>query len=335
MGGADSDLEVVNPHLSTREERNARARTNQRISRARRLDYITSLEARLRQYESSGVAASQEVQASARGVEKQNSMLRSWLVRLTDISEGELYEWLRMSSESAEQSFESFLRRSKVINLSTDQADGILTTGDVTSVMPTQSTSMSYASERSYPDSPFTDASTLAFCSTSEPHSRQTSTPRVKLRNHSVPIAQRTSWTDPQYSLTSRLAAPMTFPTSNHYVNDPSRHYTQQEVNDGPNNYFGQDDSPYTANAYLGQMPHRMCPQPMPISPEYRSGHETMYQEPLGALGEPHPTTRLPDAFPTGIPFSEMPLQVLQESWISTDNVSHASAPELTSFSTF
>ncbi len=56
-----------------------RIRNNQRRSRARRKEYLHELEAKLRKYESTGVEASIEIQASARLVAEENKRLRALL----------------------------------------------------------------------------------------------------------------------------------------------------------------------------------------------------------------------------------------------------------------
>lgn len=56
-----------------------RIRNNQRKSRARRKEYLQELESKLRKYESMGVEASLEIQASARLVAEENRRLRALL----------------------------------------------------------------------------------------------------------------------------------------------------------------------------------------------------------------------------------------------------------------
>lgn len=56
-----------------------RIRNNQRKSRARRKEYLQELESKIRKYESMGVEASLEIQASARLVAEENRRLRALL----------------------------------------------------------------------------------------------------------------------------------------------------------------------------------------------------------------------------------------------------------------
>lgn len=60
----------------------SRIRDNQRRCRARRKEYIESLQGRLQQYEKKGTEATIEVQQAARGVAEENSRLRMLLNRL-------------------------------------------------------------------------------------------------------------------------------------------------------------------------------------------------------------------------------------------------------------
>lgn len=77
----------------SKEDRNTRARNNQRLSRARKVEYITSLEDRLRQFERGEVAATSEIQTRARAVDAENRTLRRLLCRalaLDDLALGDL-----------------------------------------------------------------------------------------------------------------------------------------------------------------------------------------------------------------------------------------------------
>lgn len=105
-----------------REVRNARARDNQRLSRARRAEYIASLEKRIHDFEKGGVAATQQMQNTARTIEKQNSQLRSWLCRYSGLREQDVSEWLRHPSDTAEEFFELFLNAKKSVSSSRDDS---------------------------------------------------------------------------------------------------------------------------------------------------------------------------------------------------------------------
>jgi hypothetical protein len=74
-----------------------RLRENQRRSRLRKKEYLTSLETRVRECESLGVAATVEVQKAARRVVWENSRLRE-LLRVKGVGEDEVGEWLRGGS---------------------------------------------------------------------------------------------------------------------------------------------------------------------------------------------------------------------------------------------
>lgn len=71
-----------------------RIRDNQRRSRARRKEYIDDLEQRLRRFERLGVEATTEVQAAARKVAKENTLLRSLLVT-HGVPNSEIDDYLR------------------------------------------------------------------------------------------------------------------------------------------------------------------------------------------------------------------------------------------------
>lgn len=60
----------------------ARIRINKQRSRARHQEYVTSLEARVRELEAAGVQATAEMQAAARGVAAENRRLRALLQHL-------------------------------------------------------------------------------------------------------------------------------------------------------------------------------------------------------------------------------------------------------------
>lgn len=64
-----------------------RIRNNQRKSRARKKEYLQELESKLRKYESMGVEASLEIQASARLVAEENRRLRALLQSLGVVSQ--------------------------------------------------------------------------------------------------------------------------------------------------------------------------------------------------------------------------------------------------------
>lgn len=94
--------------MPNREERNARARDNQRLSRARRSEYVSTLENKVHEFEKGGMAATQQMQASARVVERQNAQLKAWLCKTVGVREHDLSEWLKMSPDDAEKCFNAF-----------------------------------------------------------------------------------------------------------------------------------------------------------------------------------------------------------------------------------
>jgi len=71
-----------------------RLRENQRRSRLRKKEYLTSLETRVRECERLGVAATVEVQKAARRVVWENSRLRE-LLRVKGVGEDEVEKWLQ------------------------------------------------------------------------------------------------------------------------------------------------------------------------------------------------------------------------------------------------
>lgn len=100
----------------SREDRNARARNNQRQSRARRIEYIATLEAKVRHFESGGITATQELQLAARKIEAQNAQLRAWLSRAIGVTDRNILEWLKLSPEQAESCFAAFIVSRPFIN---------------------------------------------------------------------------------------------------------------------------------------------------------------------------------------------------------------------------
>lgn len=98
-------MKKVNNTATEEESRSAtltRVRDNQRRSRARRKEYIQSLEQRLRSFERLGVVASQEIQQAGRKVTKENALLRSLLV-LRGVTREEIAAFLKSHTESTPQ----------------------------------------------------------------------------------------------------------------------------------------------------------------------------------------------------------------------------------------
>ncbi|KAI9762956.1 MAG: hypothetical protein M4579_000019 [Chaenotheca gracillima] len=77
----------------------ARVRNNQRASRARRREYLETLELRVKQCEFRGAQASVEIQLAARKVARENALLRS-LLKLQGVSESEIAKYLHRSDDS-------------------------------------------------------------------------------------------------------------------------------------------------------------------------------------------------------------------------------------------
>ena len=74
---------------------------NQRLSRARRKDYIASLKEKVQQYEKEGVQVTKEVQMAAQRVVAENEKLRA-LLRESGFEEGKIGELLRVSQEGTD-----------------------------------------------------------------------------------------------------------------------------------------------------------------------------------------------------------------------------------------
>ncbi|BFZ57981.1 hypothetical protein PYCC9005_005039 [Savitreella phatthalungensis] len=85
---------------NSKEERNERARNNQRLSRARKVEYIQSLEQKLRQYERGDVQLASQIQSRARLVERDNRRLRGWLASLLGVGDAQVGEWCRIDDDS-------------------------------------------------------------------------------------------------------------------------------------------------------------------------------------------------------------------------------------------
>lgn len=78
----------------------ARIRENQRRCRARRKEYIESLENRIREYEKNTTKATIEIQQAARGVADENSKLRT-LLAYHGVSVDEVNDFLRLDQEGS------------------------------------------------------------------------------------------------------------------------------------------------------------------------------------------------------------------------------------------
>ena len=94
--------------------KNARVRENQRRSRARRAEYLKSLEDGLRTRHASEVTTAVEVQSAARHVLRQNGVLRRWLSQSINVSPSTLETWLSMDDQSAEARFQAHFRSMSV-----------------------------------------------------------------------------------------------------------------------------------------------------------------------------------------------------------------------------
>ncbi len=90
-----------------------RIRNNQRRSRARRKEYLQELESKLRKYESMGVEASTEIQASARLVVKENKRLRALLQSRGVVSQ-EIDRAIATSSVEAQTSSRASILEAKL-----------------------------------------------------------------------------------------------------------------------------------------------------------------------------------------------------------------------------
>ena len=75
----------------------ARVRNNQRRSRARRKEYLSEIEAKLRQYDSRGIEVTAEVQRAARGVISENRKLRRLLAH-HGVADEQVESYLRQST---------------------------------------------------------------------------------------------------------------------------------------------------------------------------------------------------------------------------------------------
>ncbi|KAK0480184.1 hypothetical protein IW261DRAFT_1476619 [Armillaria novae-zelandiae] len=81
--------------------RAARVRENQRQSRQRKRDYVSSLEQRLETFEKEGVKANVELQKVARAVSAENQKLRALLIERSGMSEADIQQHLREGSVSS------------------------------------------------------------------------------------------------------------------------------------------------------------------------------------------------------------------------------------------
>ncbi|KAK4181823.1 hypothetical protein QBC36DRAFT_316654 [Triangularia setosa] len=77
-----------------------RIRTNQRLARARRKEYVASLESRIAEYEQKGAQATLEIQLAARKVAEENGRLRELLGKL-GVSEAGIREYLQQPPSSS------------------------------------------------------------------------------------------------------------------------------------------------------------------------------------------------------------------------------------------
>ncbi|KAK9452444.1 hypothetical protein V1511DRAFT_513805 [Dipodascopsis uninucleata] len=77
-----------------------RARENQRCSRARRKEYVQSLEQRLRAFEKQGVSVTKEIQLAGRRAAEENTLLRS-LLRIHGVAGTEIDQFLQLNRNCA------------------------------------------------------------------------------------------------------------------------------------------------------------------------------------------------------------------------------------------
>jgi len=78
---------------------------NQRASRARKRDYVTDLEARVRQFETEGIKIHTDIQTAARAVNEENLLLKQLLASRFDVHEDEWKTYLmieRLKREKVE-----------------------------------------------------------------------------------------------------------------------------------------------------------------------------------------------------------------------------------------
>lgn len=233
--------------MTTKEERNARARDNQRLSRARRMDYIATLEEKIRHYEKDGIAATQQMQASARLVEKQNTLLKAWVCRLLHLSEHELQEWLKMPSDMAEASFDAALSSSEH-QIRPAQGRMSYSKSPADTHLPLQGMAPMYTA-----NPPITDAQYPPQRKIDAPHNIQFSQKAPFGHNLLQAPSRRStgSWTEPRYDVRSSLPY-STFPRSRrHSGSDEHYHFDSIDYTSLPDPFAAQMASPYAEPSVL------------------------------------------------------------------------------------
>ncbi|EXJ74499.1 uncharacterized protein A1O5_02795 [Cladophialophora psammophila CBS 110553] len=88
-----------------------RNRLNQRNFRARRQAYVQELEQRIRKLESDGVRATQEVQAAAQRVDRENRLLRRLLETRFGVDSHQIRQYLSEFSDAADNCMKKPLRK--------------------------------------------------------------------------------------------------------------------------------------------------------------------------------------------------------------------------------
>lgn len=95
-------------------DQSQRIRDNQRRSRARRAQYLKSLEEKVEHSNTANIVATTEIQIAARTVYRQKSTLQSWLARALNVPPQSVAEWLRMEPDLAERRFAESLAQARM-----------------------------------------------------------------------------------------------------------------------------------------------------------------------------------------------------------------------------
>lgn len=290
---------------TTKEDRNARARDNQRLSRARRMDYIATLEEKVREFEKGGVAATQQMQASARSVEKQNTQLKAWLCKAIGLRESDLQDWLKMSNENAEKCFNAFLltRRS---SSASSTAESLASS---TAHVPTKARAKARVLPAKLPNS--TSRSTSELSSTREhansgDHSSMEqgdpTSYNISGSDGMIGAARDFSWQGASYPYTG--ATPVT------HVQYPGMSAAPYQASYNPNSQTRFGVPPNLSNGFIGQMPSsNYHQQNLPTSFQAMSSTNSHDFPPRFPMDDPQ-GQQFGNDYPVQMPRQEQGLQI-------------------------
>ncbi|CCG84539.1 protein of unknown function [Taphrina deformans PYCC 5710] len=243
------------------------------------MDYIATLEEKIRHYEKDGVSATQEMQNTARVIEKQNALLKTWVCRLLPVSEQVLQEWLKSPADMAEACF-NVATSASGHHFRTRHVRSPFSKIPANSFLPPQSADPTYTSEPVVPDAQYP---TQRKINSSQGQSQFAQRGSFENTLQQVPDSHSTgSWTEPRFEQSNSAPYPG-FPSlrprsasGSQYHFDPVDYANLSET------YDTHTPSPYAENIALGNRglddPNRY---PFPLQPPFHTTqHESFTHEP-------------------------------------------------------